>query len=292
MCGNSVITASGTEQEGDTGRKDQDKWCILDKRKQKMKKYAIVARPDEVSEKLEIRADHYLTSNGFIRDDEHPDTVVVIGGDGTFILAVHRYMHCLNEVCFFGIHTGTLGFYSEYLDKDISEFLHVLTDGTGQEKQFQVLQAKTSKAIYYAINEIRIENAARTQVLDVYVDKKLFETFRGTGMCVCTQLGSTAYNRSLGGAVIQEGLDLIELAEISGIHHSRYRSLDAPIVLKAESVIDLASVSFTGALLGADAEVFELDGETNVEISVCKDRQIRVLRGRDISYFDRLKSLF
>ena len=168
----------------------------------------------------------------------------------------------------------------------------MLTDGTGQEKRFQVLQAKTSKNVYYAINEIRIENAARTQVLDVYVDKKLFETFRGTGMCVCTQLGSTAYNRSLVGAVIQEGLDLIELAEISGIHHSRYRSLDAPIVLKAESVIDLSSVSFTGALLGSDAEVFELDGETNVEISVCKDRQIRVLRGRDISYFDRLKSLF
>ncbi len=257
-----------------------------------MKKYAIVARPDEVSEKLEGKADHYLKCNGFIRDEKNPDTVVVIGGDGTFILAVHRYMHCLNDVCFFGIHTGTLGFYSDYLDKDISEFLHVLTDGTGQEKRFQVLQAKTSKNVYYAINEIRIENAARTQVLDVYVDKKLFETFRGTGMCVCTQLGSTAYNRSLGGAVIQEGLDLIELAEISGIHHSRYRSLDAPIVLKAESVIDLSSVSFTGALLGSDAEVFELDGETNVEISVCKDRQIRVLRGRDISYFDRLKSLF
>ena len=58
MCGNSVITASGTEQEGDTGRKDQDKWCILDKRKQKMKKYAIVARPDEVSERLEIGRAH------------------------------------------------------------------------------------------------------------------------------------------------------------------------------------------------------------------------------------------
>lgn len=257
-----------------------------------MKKYAIVARPDELSDTLEIKADQYLKTNGFVRDDDHPDTVIVIGGDGTFILAAHKYMHCLNDVVFFGIHTGTLGFYSDYLDQEICEFLDVLTDGTGSEKQFQVLQAKTSKAVYYAINEIRIENAARTQVLDVAVDKKLFETFRGTGMCVCTQLGSTAYNRSLGGAVIQEGLDLIELAEISGIHHSRYRSLDAPIVLKAESVIDLSSQSFTGALLGADAEVFALDGENNVEISVSKDRKIRVLRGRDISYFDRLKSLF
>lgn len=257
-----------------------------------MKKYAIVARPDELSGKLEKKADACLSKAGMIRDDEHPETVIVIGGDGTFIVAVHKYMHCLNDVCFFGIHTGTLGFYSDYLDREIEDFLSVLIHDTGSEKQFRVLQAKAGKKTYYGINEIRVENAARTQVLDVYIDKKIFETFRGSGMCVCTQLGSTAYNRSLGGAVIQEGLDLIELAEISGIHHSRFRSLDAPIVLKADTVIDLTAPSFDGALLGVDAEVFPLDGESGVEISVCRDRSIRVLQGKDISYFDRLKSLF
>ncbi|MGM9941619.1 MAG: NAD(+)/NADH kinase [Bulleidia sp.] len=258
-----------------------------------MEKYAIVTRLDPVSEKLEEKAEKCLDEKGFRRDDEHPDVVIVIGGDGTFIYAVHQYMHMINDVCFFGIHTGTLGFYSDYLDSDIREFLNVLIENTGTLKEFQVLQAVTGKGkCFYGINEIRIENAARTQVLDVSIDDHMLETFRGSGMCVCTQLGSTAYNRSLGGAVIQEGLDLIELAEISGIHHSRYRSLDAPIVLKADSVIRFEASSFDEALLGTDSQVFPLDGETVVEISVCRDRKLRLLRGKEISYFDRLKSLF
>lgn len=257
-----------------------------------MKRFAIVSRQDELSFELEKKADRCLRKKGFERNDETPDTVIVIGGDGTFILAVHKYMYCLNNVCFFGIHTGTLGFYSDYLDTDIEEFLRVLTEGTGKEKTFQVLEAKTEDRIYYAINEIRVENAARTQVIDVCVDGTEFETFRGTGMCVCTQLGSTAYNRSLGGTVIQEGLDLIEMCEISGIHHSKYRSLDAPIVLKDNSVIEFTSNSFDGALLGTDSDVYPMDGMKKVRIAVCRDRRIRVLRGRNISYFDRLKSLF
>ncbi len=145
---------------------------------------------------------------------------------------------------------------------------------------------------YYALNEIRIENAARTQVMDVYVNDVLLETFRGTGMCVCTQLGSTAYNRSLGGAVIQEGLDLIEMSEISGIHHSKYRSLDAPFVLKNDSVIRFVSDSFDGALLGVDSDVYPLENAKEIEIKVCSARHIRVLRGKNVSYFERLKTLY
>lgn len=258
-----------------------------------MEKYTIVSRPDQLSEKLERKAEKCLNAKGFTRDDEHPDVVIVIGGDGTFIYAVHQYMHMINDVCFFGIHTGTLGFYSDYLDSDISEFLHVLIEKKGTLKEFQILQAVTGTGKkFYGINEIRIENAARTQVLDVSINGHMLETFRGSGMCVCTQLGSTAYNRSLGGAVIQEGLDLIEMAEISGIHHSRFRSLDAPMVLMADSVIRFEATSFDGALLGTDAQVYSMDGETSVEISVCRDRKLRLLRGREFSYFDRLKSLF
>lgn len=269
------------------------KYVVYCKQEMKdMKRFAIVSRRDEYSLKLEDKANNCLCHLGFIRDDEHPDTVIVIGGDGTFIHAVHQYMHCLNDVCFFGIHTGTLGFYSDYLDKDIVEFLQVLIEGTGKEQKFSVLEAECNDRFYYAINEIRIENAARTQVVDVHVDGTYFETFRGTGMCVCTQLGSTAYNRSLGGAVIQEGLDLIELAEISGIHHSKYRSLDAPIVLRDSCILDFKSESFDGALLGCDAEVFSLNDADHVCISVCINKKVRVLRGKEVSYFDRLKSLF
>ncbi len=257
-----------------------------------MKKFAIVARPDEVSTGLEAKTSEILLQHGWLRNQENPEIVIVIGGDGTFIYAVHQYLEQLDEVCFFGIHTGTLGFYTDYRDTDFDEFIGTLLNHNGEIQIYPMLRAVVGDQRFYALNEIRIENAARTQVLNVAINGNDFEVFRGTGMSVCTQLGSTAYNRSLGGAVIQEGLDLIELVEISGIHHSKYRSMDAPFVLKSDSVISFKSDCFDGALLGVDADVYRLDGASEVVMQICQKRKIRVLRGRHVSYFERLKSLF
>ena len=196
-------------------------------------------------------------------------TVLVIGGDGTFIYAVHQYIDVLDRVRFFGIHTGTLGFYTDYRDTDFEEFTSDFVKGKVTEYSYPILEGKTEHETYYGINEIRVENAVRTQEMKVYLNNSLFETYRGTGMCVSTQLGSTAYNRSVGGAVIQEGLSLIQMTEIA-----------------------FTSKSFEGAMLGADSEVFPLDNAKRIEISVSRSKSVRMLKGRDVYYFDRLQSLF
>ena len=257
-----------------------------------MKRYTIVTRPDEVSLSLEDQIRHDLNNHGYIENHEDPDYVFVVGGDGTFIYAVHQFFKKLNTVRFYGIHTGTLGFYTDYRDSEYDEFMETFLNHEYEETTYPILQAFTGKETYYAVNEIRIENAARTQVLDVYVNTVPFEKIRGTGILVCTQLGSTAYNRSLGGAVIQEGLDLIEMCEIAGIHHSKYRSLGAPIIMKSDTVLDFYATSFKGALLGADADVYTFTDETKVTISSCANLKVRMLRGRKVSYYSRLKSLF
>lgn len=258
-----------------------------------MERYTIIHRPDDLSLQLSNTIDaHLQRTPSFMRDDANPHIVIVVGGDGTFIYAVHQYIGRLNDVCFYGIHTGTLGFYTDYKDTDLDAFLDNLIRGSREEITYPLLRVSVGNKDYYAINEVRIENAARTQVMNVYINDQHLETFRGTGMCVCTQLGSTAYNRSLGGAVIEEGLDFIELTEISGIHHSKYRSLDAPLVLKSNAVITFTSDCFGGALLGVDSEVYPFGLETKVRVKVCESMSVHVLRGRKVSYYERLKSLF
>ena len=262
-----------------------------------MEKYTVICRPDPVSEGLKEQTIKDLNANGYIQDDDDPDYIFVIGGDGTFIYAVHHVLRKLggpkmDHVKFYGIHTGTLGFYTDYKDTDYEEFMDTFLNKKYTAITYPLLQARYENGSHNAINEIRIENAARTQVIDVYINGEKFETFRGTGMCVCTQLGSTAYNRSLGGAVYQEGLDCIELTEMSGIHHSKFRSLDAPLVLKGDTVLEFRSASFDGALLGCDADVYPLDGVKSVRIQVGKSTYVHMLRGRKVSYFERLKSLF
>ena len=43
-------------------------------------------------------------------NEEEPDLVITVGGDGTLLYAFHRYSNRLNETAFVGVHTGHLGF--------------------------------------------------------------------------------------------------------------------------------------------------------------------------------------
>lgn len=257
-----------------------------------MKRYTVVARPDVESETLANQLRKVLNDCNHIEDIEHPEIVFVIGGDGTFIYAVHQYINQLQEILFYGIHTGTLGFYTDYKDTEMDAFTKAYLQNETQEIQYPLLEVHTENETYYALNEMRIENVVRTQEMNVYFNQQLFETYRGTGLCLSTQLGSTAYNRSLGGAIIQEGLDLIELTEIAGIHHQKYRSLSSPIVLKNDLHIQFEAEDYSGAILGIDSNVYSLDQEQLVSVHISQDHHVRMLRGKEVSYFKRLQSLF
>ena len=256
------------------------------------RKFAIVARPDGESGHLEKRLKEILLKEGMIYDEEHPEIVFPIGGDGTFIYAIHKYIDVVSDLYFYGICSGTLGFFAEYNADEFDTFVDVFLKGEVKDTVFPLLRAEMDGVKHYGLNEIRIENPARTQILDIYINDEKLETFHGSGMNVCTQLGSSAYNRSLGGAVIQEGLDLIEMCEIAGIHHSKFHSLYAPFILKGDTVITFASQSFEGAVMGIDAAVIPLYGNSPIEIRVSRTKRVHMLKGRQITYIDRLHTLF
>ncbi|MCI5723701.1 MAG: hypothetical protein MR283_06805 [Erysipelotrichaceae bacterium] len=257
-----------------------------------MEKFAIVTRYDETSKSIGEKIKETLTQKGYVFSEESPETVFVVGGDGTYIEAIHQYLDLIPNVKFLGLHTGTLGFFTEYQDNELDDLLQMYMSNEYKVLEFPLLAVQAGDKVYHAVNEVRVENVSRTQVLDVYLSGEYLERFRGTGMCVCTQLGSTAYNRSLGGAVIQDGLDLIELTEIAGIHHSKYRSLYAPLILKKETEVVLKSESFCKAILGVDANTYTLDQEQELKIKVCDCKHVRMIKGKSISYFKKLSTLF
>ena len=86
-----------------------------------MKRYAIVSKKDDVSRHLAVLIKDELKE--LIYDEEHPDIVISVGGDGTMIYSIHRYEHVLNDVSFVGIHTGTLGFFTDYLKDEYKQLV-------------------------------------------------------------------------------------------------------------------------------------------------------------------------
>ena len=79
-----------------------------------MRRFTIETRGDDYSRRLQQEISDRLCGLDFVCDPESPELIITIGGDGTFLRAIHRQFSRLNEVAFVGIHTGTLGFFTDY----------------------------------------------------------------------------------------------------------------------------------------------------------------------------------
>jgi len=254
-------------------------------------KFSIIAKKNEKSFLIEQKVKETLISNQWIYDKKNPDLVICVGGDGTLLYAVHQYLDCLDKVQFIGIHTGTLGFFTDYTEEELDLCLYALLHQKPKIFCSYLLNIKIGDQEYFALNEMRIENIKRTQTLDIFVDGEFFETYRGCGICLSTQAGSTAYNRSLGGAVIDSGLSLMQMTGITAIQHSKHRSLGSPYILKDDRMIEFTSDDFSDAVLCFDHLNRTLKHANKITCTM-SDRCVQFARYREYSYLKRLKNLY
>lgn len=255
-----------------------------------VKTYTTVCKQDPESialaKKIQTGLNTFMTY-----DEEHPELVISVGGDGTMIYSVHKYIHQLEEVCFIGIHSGTLGFLTDYQKEEYLELIEDIRKDNYKIYSRCLVEVKTHDETYMALNEVRIENNRRAQVLGVYINGDFFETFRGNGLCISTASGSTAYNKSLGGAVINSGAGLMQMNEIAGIQHNAYRSLGSPLILDWTHIIHIESHNFDGSILGVDNQVVELKGQGSIDVSLAKQRA-HFVQYKRVPYIERLKRAY
>ncbi len=221
----------------------------------------------------------------------HPDIVIAVGGDGTFIRAVHQYPNAI----FFGIHTGHLGFYANYTSENIDLLIEDINQGQYQIEKLDVLnvemKTKNQTIQDIAINEMTIITPPRTLILDVFIDEKKLETFRGTGFCVSTCYGSTAYNKSLHGAVLDPELKAYQLTEIAGLNSNQYRTLSSPLVLSEQRNIKFQSEQLLDVYLTIDNKSYSLTDFQQACVQLNKGK-IQLAHHFDCDFVERIKRTF
>lgn len=251
-------------------------------------KYWIINKIDEVS--LNIK-EKLLQKIQLELDEINPDIVLVVGGDGTFISAVHQYPKAI----FFGIHTGHLGFFANYTLNDVEELIEDINNSLYKIEKIDVLECvlSTTEQTFqtFSINEMTIITPPKTLILDVEVDKKKFETFRGTGLCISTAYGSTAYNKSLHGAVLDPKLQALQIAEIAGINSNQYRTLGSPILLASDRVITLKTKQAEEAFVTFDHLSYHLKNFQSAKISLIKEK-ISIAHSKENDFIERLRRTF
>ncbi len=235
-----------------------------------------------------------LEKNGFVLDNVNPEVVFSVGGDGTFLHAVHSYLDKLDSIKFVGVNYGSLGFFCGYTKEDIPELIKELKEGLNV-KQYSLLKGEIKyqdiEQVVYALNEIRIENPFHTLISDVFIDNEKLETFRGNGLMVCSSLGSSAYNKSLGGALIDSDLKVLELTEIAGLDNNIFHSLKSSLILDGNKKIsfkgDLSSI-----VVGYDNLSIQKEDDLKEVIISMSDKKVNVVYSKNSSYIKKIRKSF
>lgn len=261
-------------------------------------KYTIIDRNDKVSRETADYISKSLVKEGLIRDDENPKLVIVVGGDGTFLVAAHKYLDNISDIIMVGIHTGTLGFFSDFRLEEVDCLIDCILNvephiNTKRLLEIDIVKDNNECRTFHALNEVRIENILKTQILEVFINDVYLETFRGTGLCISSQPGSTGYNRSLKGAVISDELELLQVSEITGIHHRLFQSLQVPLILHKNTEVKLTSPSYEKAIMCYDHLSLPIYDAKEVHVRLSKDKMINFARYHEhLTYTHRIKALF
>ncbi len=173
-----------------------------------------------------------------LRNADSKTLAFVLGGDGTVLRASKKlYEHEVNVV---GVNFGHLGFLSPYEFSEMDDILHdLLVEGNYKTVQRNFLEVRnlSTKEIELVFNDFVVQRGVRSHMLKVMVsvDEKRMGQVLCDGMIFSTSTGSTAYNLSAGGSVIDPLAKVISIVPMMAHAFSSW-----PVIVSSERKIHVS----------------------------------------------------
>jgi NAD+ kinase len=222
------------------------------------------------------------------------DIVLVLGGDGTLIGMADCIAAAGSGIPILGVNFGSLGFLTEVTLPELYRSLENALNGRAHLEERMMLTATTSSGTNVhsrsiALNDAVITKTARSRMIDlsVYVGDEFVTRVRADGLIIATPTGSTAYNLSAGGPIVQPDVDAMVITPIAP-----HTLTNRPIVIPGSSTVRVEPTMET-----RDEIVFTLDGQqtfpihAGAQITVARaPKPLRLIRPTTRSYFEVLRT--
>ncbi|MGL4647711.1 MAG: NAD(+)/NADH kinase [Mycoplasmoidaceae bacterium] len=202
-----------------------------------MYKYLIINNNSEKSLLIQNKLKRLLNHEWEI-DENKPQYVFVIGGDGTFLKSLNKINQFPNAFII-PINGGNFGFYSHFNIDNLNEILPLIHDHKNYYNPL-IIDANLDHQKYLAINEIFLTKHKKTLMIEIEVNGILYEKFIGSGIIISTPTGSTGRSKSAGGAVLCSKMDLIQLVEVEPINQKEHNTLMVPIIFDSNVLMKIA----------------------------------------------------
>jgi len=217
------------------------------------------------------------------------DLVVVLGGDGT-LLSVARSLK--GRVPILGVNLGNLGFLTEVSRGELYPAMVNVLAGRFEIENRSLLDVTLRRAAgdtvtYLVLNDVAIGKSALARIIELTleVDGRLVATYRSDGLIISTPTGSTAYNLSAGGPILNPLLPVIALTPICP-HTLTHR----PIVVPDSSTIQVTlQTPREEVFLTLDGQEGTTLGHRDTVIVVRSELEVRLLKTSGRTFYDGLR---
>lgn len=194
------------------------------------------------------------------------DAAVSFGGDGTFLRTARRLGG--KHIPIAGVNTGHLGYLAHFSLDNPRVLLQGLLDGSLRHQPRKLIRVKgdalPSDFFCDALNEVAVQKDDSASMINVNVvlDGFYLADYKADGIIISTATGSTAYNLSVGGPILQPNLDCMVISPVAP-HSLTLR----PIVISGSSRLKLTMTSRTGSYrLSVDGYSCTLKEKDTLEI--------------------------
>ncbi|MGI4776377.1 MAG: NAD kinase [Janthinobacterium lividum] len=213
------------------------------------------------------------------------EILVVIGGDGELLRALHNYMHL--EVPFYGINSGSVGFlmnipdtvnYVTNIEESIEAHIYPLE-----------MQAKGRDGNIYtalAVNEVSVfRHTSQAAKLKIEVDNiERMPELIADGILISTPAGSSAYNLSAGGPILPLSSNVLCLTSICSFRPRRWQGA----LLPSTSEVKFTILENHRRPVNAVADFYQFDDIISVSVKVKNDQVIKLLFDKNHSLRDKV----
>ena len=222
---------------------------------------------------------------------QHPDFVVVLGGDGTLLSAARAV--ALAGIPILGVNLGSLGFLTEVPLDELYPTLEALNENCCAVESRSMLHCNLIRgdhlmAHYDALNDAVINKAAiaRLASFDLFLDGAFVTNYKADGLILSTPTGSTAYSLAASGPILMPDADTFVVTPVCP-HSLTHR----PLVVRDRAAIEVR-------VRCTDDEVFlSIDGQVGMPVRDgdrlrCRKSQhsVKLLRLSERNFFDVLRA--
>ena len=214
------------------------------------------------------------------------DVIIVIGGDGFMLSTLKKYQKYNKP--FYGMNRGSFGFLmNKFKNKNVLKSI-LRTKPVIISPLEMTATTKTNKTrTVIAINEVSLLRQSRqTAALRIiYGKNSLIKRLVCDGVLVSTPAGSTAYNLSVHGPILNLDSKKLAITPISPFRPRRWRGT----VISEKSKINIKNLNVKKRPISAVADNHEVRNAKKIYIKINKKINFSLLFNKNNSLYKKIK---